>query len=236
LPLTRVKETDPMRPRSYAVIYLLVLLVANLYTFIPGIESENAVYHCPSIFGQLSYEISGAAEVVGPPLFAEEQLIVRPGATAYETMVFKSDLNNLTSLLGSSYPVNGSSFTPSGWNPVTQSLQQISIFGWASGFVSAKVAGVAITFQNITFQGIHVADVLYKISANESAELATYDIGYGLCWTGLILTVGYLPFVEALDYGIVQPIGIIVNNAIALIFATIISLAMKTYGGGKNST
>lgn len=95
--------------------------------------------------------------------------------------------------------------------------------------VAANQTGVTITFQNKTFQGIHVAVFLYSISVDSSAKDASYELGDAPCGTGLVLTIGDLPYAGPLAYGQVQLIGVILNNVIALAASTIACIALRFY-------
>jgi hypothetical protein len=215
--------------KRYAFVFAAALIVANAYTFWPAFAYANTAINCPGIFGNLSYNVEGAAKVVGAPLYSEMQLVMQPGSTSYETAVYQSANNNLTQLFQYDYPVNGSDFTRAGWNPVTQYLDQINGFDGLTNQVMANATGVTITFQNITFEGIHVAKILYKITASSSAVDGSYEIGGAPCWTGLVLTVGYLPYFGPLAFGDIQQVGIIINNSIAVIGSTILCLVLKFY-------
>lgn len=215
--------------KRYAFVFGLALIIANAYTFWPAFAYANTSISCPSIFGNLSYDVKGATQVVGAPLYSEMQLVMRPGSTAYETATYQSDLNNLTQLFQYDYPINGSNFHRQGWNPVTQYLDQIDGFDGLTNQVVANETGVTITFQNITFEGIHVAKILYKITVSSSAEDASYELGAAPCWTGLVLTVGYMSYFGPLPLGDIQQISIIINNAVALIGSTIICIVLRFY-------
>ena len=95
--------------------------------------------------------------------------------------------------------------------------------------VLANETGVTITFQNKTSESIHVADLLYSISVDSSATDASYEIGGAPCWTGLVLTVGSLPYYGPLPFGRIQPIAVIINNVAALITSAIACLALRFY-------
>lgn len=155
------------------------------------------------------------------PLYSEMQLVMRPGSTASETATYQSDNNNLTRLFQNEYPING--------NPVTQYLDQIDGFNGLKRPVAATETGVTITFHNITFEGIHVAKILYKIVVGSSAEGASYEIGAAPCWTGLVLTVGDQPYFGPLPFGDIQLIAIVINNSVALIGSTIVCVALRFY-------
>ena len=195
------------------------LIIANSYTFWPAFAYANTLIHCPAIFGNLSYDVKGAAQVVGAPLYSQMQLVVHPGSTAFETAIYRSDSNNLTRLF-QDYPTVGS---------VTQDLSQINGFDGLTNPVPANERGVTITIQDKTFEGIHVANLLYGISVDGSATDASYEIGGAPCSTGLVLTVGSLPYSGPLPFGQIQLIGVIINNATALIASTIACLTLRVY-------
>jgi hypothetical protein len=135
--------------------------------------------------------------------------------------IYRSDTNNLTQQF-QDYPAIGS-------NPVAQVLYRIDGFDGLTSPVLANEAGVTITFQNKTFEGIHVADLLYGISVDSSATDASYEIGRTPCWTGLVLTVGSLPYSGPVPFGRIQPIAIIISNTAALIVSTIACIALRFY-------
>lgn len=218
-----------MYGKRYALIFAISLLVANTYTFWPAFAYADTATSCPAIFANLSYKVKGNVQVVGSPLYSEMQVVMKPGSMAYETATYQSDQNNLTRLFQYDYPINGSNFTRPGWNPVTQYLEQINGFDGLTDSVAANATGVTITFQNITFEGIHVANILYKISVSSSAEDASYELGGAPCWTGLVLTVGNLPYFGPLAFGDIQQVSILINNALAIIGSTIACIFLRFY-------
>ena len=54
------------------------MIIANSYTFWPAFAYANTSINCPAIFGVLSYDVNGAAQVVAAPLYSEMQLVVPP--------------------------------------------------------------------------------------------------------------------------------------------------------------
>ena len=216
-----------MKRKSYLLIYVLAILVANAYTFWPAVAYGNEAISCPAIIADLSYRVTGANMVVGPPLFSATQYLLRPGSVAYELEIYNSTSlgNNLTAYFRNSYPYNGSTPNP-GWNPEIQYLSQINGLSGSLNSVSTNETGVTITFQNITFLGIHIAEILYKIEVSQDAPSASYAFGL-VCFPGFVLTVGSLPYTGPLPSGRIQGIGVIVNNSIALVAATIISIGVS---------
>lgn len=209
--------------KRYAVVFGVGLIIANAYAFWPAFAYSGAVFNCPLILGPIWFEVQGAAQVVGPPLYSEMQLVMHLGSTAYETEIHRSDNNNLTRLF-QNYP-------PPGTNPVTQYLYQIDgITGLEyQNQVAASQTGVTITFQNITFEGIHIAKILYRIDVSNSAKDASYELGGPPCEAGLVLTVGSLPYAGPLAYGPVQLITIIISNGVALIGSTVACVTLRFY-------
>ena len=207
--------------KRYALVFGIGLIVANAYTFWPTLAYGNSLIGCTLVIGTLSYDVKGATQVVGAPLYSEMQLVMHPGSTAFETAVYRSDNNNLTRQF-QDFPAIGS-------NPVVQELYQIDGSDGLIHPVLANETGVTVTFQNKTFEGIHVADLLYSISVDSSATDASYEIGGAPCWTGLVLTVGSLPYSGPLPFGRIQPIAVIINNAAALIASTIACIALRFY-------
>jgi hypothetical protein len=205
--------------KRYALVFGIGLIVANGYTFWPALAYANTLIHCPPIFGVLSYDVKGAAQVVAAPLYSEMQLVMQPGSTAFETAIYRSDANNLTRLF-KDYPIVGS---------VTQDLRQINGLDGLTNPVPANQAGVTITFENKTFESIHVADLLYSIRVDSSATDASYELGGEPCWTGLVLTVGSLPYSGPLPFGRIQPIAVIINNGAAVIASTIACIALRLH-------
>jgi hypothetical protein len=205
--------------KRYALVFGIGLIVANGYTFWPALAYTNTLIHCPAIFGILSYDVKGAAQIVGVPLYSEMQLVMHPGSTAFETAIYRSDANNLTRLF-QDYPIVGS---------VTQDLHQFDGFGGVTSPVPANQAGVTITFENKTFESIHVAYLLYSIRVDSSATDASYEIGGAPCWSGLVLTVGSLPYPGPLSFGRIQPIAVITSNVAALIVSMIACIALRFY-------
>jgi hypothetical protein len=205
--------------KRYARVFGIGLIIANGYTFWPALAYANTLINCPAIFGTLSYEVNGAAQVVGAPLYSQMHLVMHPGSTAFETATYRRDNNNLTRLF-QGYPTVGS---------VTRDLNEIDGFDGLTNPVLANERGVTITFQNKTFEGIHVADLLYSISVDSSATYASYELGGAPCWTGLVLTVGGLPYSGPLPFGQIQLMGVIINNAAALIFSTIACISLRFY-------
>ncbi len=205
--------------KRYALVFGIGLIVANGYSVWPALVYGNTLIHCPAIFAVLSYDVKGAAQVVGAPLYSEMQLVMQSGSTAFETAIYRSDANNLTRLF-QDYPIVGSA---------TQELRQIDGLDGSTSPVPANQAGVTITFENKTFESIHVADLLYSIRVDSSATDASYEIGGAPCWTGLVLTVGSLPYSGPLPLGRIQPIAVIINNAAALIASTIACIALRFY-------
>ena len=57
--------------KRYAFVFGIGLILANVYTFWPAFAYGNRLINCPSIFGNLSYEVRGAAQVVGAPIFRD---------------------------------------------------------------------------------------------------------------------------------------------------------------------
>jgi hypothetical protein len=212
-------------------VFAIVLIIANGYTFWPMFAYPD-VTSCPLILAGtfLGFDVGGAAQVVGPPLYSEMQLVVHPGSTAYKTTVYRS-YNNLTGLSQDYPPYRGS--------PVTQDLYRIDGFTGMENDVAANQTGVTITFQNMTFEYSapppppypppYVAKILYKIDVSNSANAASYEIGRAPCLTGLVLTVGYLPYTGPLWIGQIQPIAIIINNVVAIIGSTIACIALRFY-------
>ena len=207
--------------KRYALVFGFVLVVANCYAFWPAVAYANGTIGCPLIFGVLSYDVKEAAQVVGPPLYSQMQLVMHPGSTAYETAIYRSDNNNLTQLF--------QFYSQPGRNPVTQDLYQVDGFSGLENVVAANRTGVTIRFQNITFEGIHVARILYTLDVTSSANEASYELGEAPCWTGLVLTVGYQPYSGPLPYGQIQLIAIIINNIVALISSTIACAGLTFY-------
>ncbi len=207
--------------KRYALVFGIGLIVANAYTFWPTLAYGNSLIGCTLVIGTLSYDVKGATQVVGAPLYSEMQLVMHPGSTAFETAVYRSDNNNLTRQF-QDFPAIGS-------NPVVQELYQIDGSDGLIHPVLANETGVTVTFQNKTFEGIHVADLLDSISVDSSATDASYEIGGAPCWTGLVLTVGSLPYSGPLPFGRIQPIAVIINNAAALIASTIACIALRFY-------
>ncbi len=64
--------------KRYALVFGIGLIVANGYTFWPAFAYANTSINCPAIFGVLSYDVNGAAQVVAAPLYSEMQLVVPP--------------------------------------------------------------------------------------------------------------------------------------------------------------
>jgi hypothetical protein len=205
--------------KRYTLVFGIILIIANGYTFWPAFAYANTLIHCPAIFGILSYDVKGAAQVVAAPLYSEMQLVMHRGSTANETAIYRSDANNLTRLF-QDFPTVGS---------VTQDLSQINRFDGSTNPVPANQAGVTITFENKAFEGIHLADLVYSIRVDASATDASYEIGGAPCWTGLVLTVGSLSYSGPLPFGRVQPIAAIINNVAALIVSTIACIALRFY-------
>src|SRR5207244_1352905 len=150
--------------KRYALAFGIVMTIVNGFTFWPTFAYPNGTIGCTLIFGILSYDVKGAAQVVGAPLYSQMQLVVHPGSTAFETAIYRSDSNNLTRLF-QDYPTVGS---------VTQDLSQINGFDGLTNPVPANERGVTITIQDKTFEGIHVANLLYGISVDGSATEASY--------------------------------------------------------------
>jgi hypothetical protein len=208
--------------KRYAVVFGIGLIIANSYAFWPAFAYSGAVFNCPSILGPIWFNVTGAAQIVGPPLYSEMQMVMHPGSTAYETEVYQSN-NNLTQVF-QNYP-------PPGSNPVTQYLYQIDGFTGLEyqDQVAANQTGVTITFQNITFQGIHVAKILYRIGVSNSANDASYELGEPPCEAGFLLTVGSLQYAGPLAYEPVQLIAVIISNVVGLIGSTIACVALRFY-------
>ncbi len=219
-PTPSVLVKRSMSRKRYALVFAIGLIVANGYTFWP-LFAYPGLTSCPAIFGFLDFEVGGAAQVVGAPLYSQMQLVIHPGSMAYERAVYRSEINNLTQLF-QNYP-------PPGSNPVTQDLYRIDGFSGSENDVSANQTGVTITFENITFESIHVAKILYNIEVSNSANYASYEIGRAPCWTGLVLTVGYQPYAGPLPYGQIQLIAIIINNVVAIIGSTMACIALRFY-------
>jgi len=150
-------------------------------------------------------------------------MVMQQGSTAYETKSYRSDSNNLTRVF-ENYP-------PPGSNPVTQYLYQIDGFTGLEyqSSAAANRTGVTITFQNITFQGIHAAKILSRIDVSHSAKDASYELGTPPCGAGLLLTVGPLPYAGPLAYEPVQLITVMISNVIALIGSTIACFRLTLY-------
>ncbi len=142
--------------KRYALVFGIVLIIANGYTFWPALAYGNSLISCTLIFGILSYDVKGAVQVVGAPLYSEMQLVMQSGSIANETAIYRSDNNNLTQLF-QDYPTS---------NSVTQYLNKIDGFSGLINPVPASETGVTITLQNKTFDGIHVAYLLYSIRAD----------------------------------------------------------------------
>ena len=201
--------------KRYVAVFGIGLIIANSYAFWPAFAYANTGFNCAVILGPVWFEVSGAAQVVGPPFYSEMQLVMHQGSTAYETKSYRSDNNNLTRLF-ENYP-------PPGSNPVSQYLYQIDGFTGLEyqNQVEANQTGVTITFQNITFQGIHVAKILSRIDVSNSAKDASYELGGPPCQPGLLLTVGSIPYAGPLAYEPAQLITVIISDAVALIGSTI---------------
>jgi hypothetical protein len=210
------------RKTRYTLVFALALIVANVYTFWPAFEYGNQIIPCPSIFASKSFEIVGPTQLFGRPLFSEEQFVMAPGTTAYEIETYNSSetRNNLTSILQN----------PSGTNPSPNYLYQLDSFSGQVSQTPINQTGIVITFQNMTFQGIYFAKLVYKISVSSSANSASYELSFPICGdTGLIMTVGSLLYAGPLDYGEIQLAGIIINNAVALVAAALICVFLRFY-------
>src|SRR3989442_3223404 len=169
--------------KRYALVFGIGLIVANGYSVWPALVYGNTLIHCPAIFAVLSYDVKGAAQVVAAPLYSEMQLVMHPGSTAFETAIYRSDANNLTRLF-QDYPIVGS---------VTQDLHQLDGFGGVTSPAPANQAGVTISFENETFESIHVAYLLYGIRVDRSATDSSLQISGGPCLTRGLVYVRNLP-------------------------------------------
>ena len=202
-----------MYAKRYAAIFAVCLLFANVYTFWPAFAYGNTAINCPSIFGQLSINVSGGKEIVGSPLYSETQVVTQPNSILYATFTYSSEPNNLSQLLKP---------------PFNPPLWRINPFSGVYNGVPTAASGVSVSFQNITFQGEHVARVLYQINVSKSAS-GTYELGEWPCWTGILLTVGYFPYFGPIPYGVVQLMGIIIDNIIALLVAVLACVMLRFY-------
>ena len=205
--------------KRYAIIYAIGLIIANAFAFYPAF-AYHAAFGCP-ILRPVTYQIQGAAQVFGPPLFSQVQMVMSPGSTAYEMKIYNDDQNNLTAQF-QNYPQSGT-------NPVTQYLYKLGNNGASLTGVAANETGVTITFQYKTFQGIHVAVLHYSIQVNSSATGASYEIGDAPCGTGLVLTVGNLPYTGPVWHGEVQLVQVIIYNIIAIVASTIACIGLRFY-------
>jgi hypothetical protein len=188
--------------------------------FWPAIAHGNTPLGCPGYVADLSFHVSGDAQVVGPPLFSEMQIVMKSGSVAYETDLYNSTGlgNNMTAYFGSD------KFQQ---NSPMQYLWQLDPLGGEFNQVNANQTGVNITFQNLTFQGIHIARILWEITVSNSASSASYLLAFPCVGPGLVLTIGSIPYGGPLPYGSVQLLGIIVNNSIALVAAAVLSAVMR---------
>jgi hypothetical protein len=209
--------------KRYAVVFGIGLIIANAYAFWPTFAYSGAVFNCPAILGPIWFDVSGAAQVVGPPLYSEMQMVMHQGSTAYETKFYRSDYNNLTR--------DFQNYLPPGSSPVTQFLYQIDgLTGLEyQNLVAANQTGVTITFQNITFEGIHVAKILSRIDVSDSAKDTSYELGEPPCGAGLLLTVGPLPYAGPLAYEPVQLITVTISNLVGLTASAIACIPLKHY-------
>lgn len=216
-----------MYGKPYALIFVVTLLVANAYTFWPAIAYGNVATSCPAYVADLSFHVSGKAQVVGPPLYSEMQIVMNPGSIAYETDVYNSTElgNNMTAFF------KNSEFQQ---NSPEQYLWQLDPIGGEFNQVAANQTGVSITFQNLTFEGIHIARILWKIVVSNSASSSSYMLAFPCVGPGLVLTVGSIPYSGPLPYGSVHLMGIVTNNSIALVAATVLSVVMRFYWNRKS--
>ena len=211
-----------MYGKRYALIFAISLLVANVYTFWPAIAYGNTPHHCPAYIADLSFHVSGDAQVVGPPAYSEMQIVMKPGGVAYETDLYNSTElgNNMTAFFKASEFQQDSPM---------RYLWQLDPLSGEFYSVTASQTGVSITFQNLAFQGIHIARILWKIAVSNTASPASYMLVFPCVGPGLVLTVGSIPYSGPLPYGSVQLVGIIINNSIALAAAAVFSVIMRFY-------
>lgn len=211
------------RKSRYAMVFVVAILLANVYTFWPALVYGNPTIECPAIFASVSYQITGSSLVVGPPLYSYEQFLLSQGSIAYEAVSYNStnDHNNLTRTLN---------FPPSSSPDSFFHLYQLDPLSGGEQGIPMNQTGVTIAYQNITFQGIYFAKVVYKISVSSSARSASYELGSSICGgTGLIMTIGSIPYGGPLDYGQIQLADILINNAIAVIVASGVCVFLRYY-------
>lgn len=211
-----------MYAKRYCVVFALCLLGVNLYTIYPIFEVGFGPISCPAYVADLSYQVNGSASVVGSPLYSETQILMKPGSVAYETDVYNSlgFGNNLTSFFISAQFER---------QPVTQYLYELDFFSGETNIVAANQTGITMTFQNVTFEGIYVAKILWKIVISNSANPASYILNFPCVGPGLVLTIGSIPYIGPLPYGSIQLAGLILNNTIGLATAAIICMSLKYY-------
>ncbi len=201
----------------YGLVFALAFVLAlSVYAW-PAFAYAG-FHSCPAITGELSFTISGYWQLVGPPLFSEEQILVPPGSITYVTYIYTGyGDNNLTAWF-SQENLSSQPWSPERVDPFT---------GWTDR-TAMNSSGVTETFQNITYQGTHIAMLLYRFDITKSAGPATYMLA-GVCETGLLLTVGYLPYGGPLPYGETQPVGLFFNFATSLAGALPIAVALHFY-------
>ena len=215
------------RSKTYAFVFILSLLVANIYTFSPAFEYANRPIMCPAIFwNSQSMEATEFAQDLGAPLYSVQQALMKQGTSAYLIESYDSTGmgNNLTRLLKGYYQ---DSFT------FLEKLNALN--GGQTSQVPANETGVSIVIENVTFPSIYHAKLVYRITVQANASAASYLLDYPACGNpGFVLTVGAIPYIGPLPYGIVQPIEVLVNNAIALVVATVASLLLARYWSRKD--
>jgi hypothetical protein len=223
---TRLKRpiltTPKIRKKVYALILVAGLIIATALFLAPSIiYGGGFIYGCPPEVGQLSFKISNYTQLVGPPLFSQEQFVITPGTTTYVTFIWNatSNGNNAINWFTGTPPITGFNYT---YLPRINSLT-----GEFDGLPTQQ-DGVIDEFQNITFQGTYIARILYKISLSPIATPATYELVYS-CDYHLLMTVGSLPYWGPLFYGVVQPMELIFNVAISLVGSSLLITILKIH-------
>jgi hypothetical protein len=207
-----------MNLKRYALIYLVSLVVANTYAFWPAGAYGNEAVNCPAIIASFSFQVVGASQSVGPPLYSADQFLFQPGSSGYELGTYNSTNfgNNLTAMF------------ESGFNPLALSIGKINDYSGELNYESSKQTGLTIAFQNMTLEGSFVVKIRLKITVTSDAPTARFAVGT-VCTAGYILTVGSIPYFGPLPHGSVQPLSIILSNSIALIGATAVSILVPIF-------
>lgn len=167
--------------------YLIPIIISGAFlgiSLVPVLLSPfvppPSVHSCPAIWADVSFQGSGFAASVSPPLYAWPQFILKPGFTANLIVTYKSS-NNLRIVFS-----DRSGDLPSYiyWGTIGNNATR----AW-------NQTGVEIFLSGITYQDNSTAHLTYEVTSNSSSPLGTHLLSWSSTCYGsespwILLTIG----------------------------------------------